>query len=319
MRIYALLSFTALALLGAAHAQENKEARRSAYTYDPDGRRQLAYDSENASGPRGSTQTQMVVDANGREVPLETTEETVISDGPDGRVIERIVKRFDSQGRPASQEKVRIEETRTATGSTVRATVFDRDLNGQFALRERSTTATSKDGLVTRAETMVERPSVNGSLDLQERQVAVTTGDDKKSLRDVTVFRKDQQGSLAPAVREMTEITREGATEVANTSEYNTASTGKMELAGQKLSRTVKNADGSESQVIDVFGANNPGQARSGFSGQPRLRERQLIDRTPGPNKSVVETLSIQRPDLDSDKLSAPRKVSETVCQGSCQ
>jgi hypothetical protein len=51
------------------------------------------------TGPGGSSQSQTVTDLNGRWVPLESAEETVLSDGPEGRVVERLVKKFDSQGR----------------------------------------------------------------------------------------------------------------------------------------------------------------------------------------------------------------------------
>jgi len=165
---------------------------------------------------------------------------------------------------------------------------------------------------------VIERPNVNGNLDPQERKLSVTTGDDAKALKDVTVYRKDQSGALAPAVREVTEITKDGGREVANTSEYNTASTGRMELIGQKLSQTVKNADGSESVVVDVFGT-QPGPGVVCYNREPKLRERQLIERTPGADKGMVETFSVQRPALDSGRLGTPQKVSETVCQGNCR
>ena len=302
-------------------AQASKEANRTVYTYEPNGRRASAYDQANVSGAGGGSQSQTVTDVNGRRVQLEAVEEKVLSEGPEGRVVERLVKKFDSHGNLTGQEKVRLEETKSADGSssTVRATVYDKDVNGRFELRERTTTATNKDGSVIRAETLVERPNINGNLGQQERKVAVTTGDDTKSLKDVTVYRKDQGGSMAPAVRELTETTKEAGREVANTSEYNTASTGKMELIGQKVAQTVKNADGTESQVVDVFGTNNPGQLSSGYDRQLKLRERQLIERTPGPDKGLVETFSIQRPALDSGRLGAPQKISETVCQGNCR
>jgi hypothetical protein len=318
MRTFAFFFFAAAVCMPA---EDTKESSRTVYTYDSSGRRQAVYDQANASSAAGASQSQTVVDLNGRRVQLESMEETVLSDGPEGRVVERIVKKFDAQGRLTGQEKVRLEETKSADGSssTVRATVYDRDLNGQFALRERSTTTTEKDASATRAETVVERPNVNGNLDTQERKLAVTTGDSAKSLKDVTVYRKDQHGSLSPTVREVTETTTEGDRETANTSEYNSASTGRMELTGQKLSQTVKSPDGSEAQVVDVFGTNNPGQLSSGYNREPKLRERQVIERMPGPGKGMVETFSVQRPALDSGRLGPPQKISETVCQGNCR
>jgi hypothetical protein len=310
-----------IAAATAVWAQEPKEASRTVSTYDPGGRRTAAYDRTSSSGPGGSSESQTVTGSDGRRVQLESSEETVISEGPGSRVVERLVKKFDSQGRLTGQEKVRIEETKAPDGSpvTVRATVYDRDLNGRFEMRERTTTNYAKDASAARSESLVERPNVNGKLDLQERKVSVTTGTEAKALEEVTVYRKDQHGAFSPAVRELTEITREAGKEVSNTSQYNSASTGRMELVGQKLSQTVKQADGAESQVVDVFGTHNPGQASSGYNAEPKLRERQLIERLPGPGKGQVETLSIQRPALDSGRLGPAQKISETVCQGNCR
>jgi len=70
------------------------------------------------TGPGGSSQSQTVTDLNGRWVPLESAEERVLSDGPEGRVVERLVKKFDSQGRLTGQEKVRVEATSSGDGSS---------------------------------------------------------------------------------------------------------------------------------------------------------------------------------------------------------
>lgn len=317
MRLSALFL---LLLPAGVTAQES--AQSTTYTYDGTGRRSVASDRTIVSGPEGSARTETVTDLNGRRVPLETAEETVLSDGPEGRVVERLVKKYDSQGRITGQEKVRIEESKSEDGSTstVRSTVYDRDLNGRFEVRERSTTTTNKDGSNVNAETLVERQNANGRFEVEERKVVVKTGDEQTSREDQTVYRKDQHGAMSAAVRSLTETKKEGERTVANTSEYNSASTGRMELVGQRLSQTVKNEDGSETVVEDVFGTNNPGQVSSGYNREPKLRERRLIERTPGPGKGVVETLSVQRPALDAGgRLGPPQKVSETVCTGNCR
>lgn len=302
-------------------SQEPASSESTTYVYDGTGRRSLGASHATVTGPGGSARTETVLDHNGRRVPLESAEETVLSDSAEGRIVERVVRKYDPLGRLTGQEKVRIEESKNADGSVsqVRATVYDRDLNGLFELRERTTTTTNKDGVTTHAETTVERPNANGRLDLQERKVVRKTGDDNLSTQDVTVFRKDQHGAFAEAVREITETRKDGGRTVANTSEYNSASTGKMELVGQKLSQSVKNADGTESVVEDVFGTHNPGQVSSAYNKEPKLRERRLIERTPTEGKGHVETLSVQRPALDGGRLGDPQKVSETVCTGNCR
>jgi hypothetical protein len=113
-------------------------------------------------------------------VPLESAEETVLSDGPEGRVVERLVKKFDSQGRLTGQEKVRVEATSSGDGSSPSGPRFyDRDLNGLCARETARRPSPARTSAATRAETVIERPNVNGNLDPQERKLSVTTaGDD---------------------------------------------------------------------------------------------------------------------------------------------
>ena len=61
--------------------------------------------------------SQITRDINGRTVPVESTEERVLSDSGSSRVIERIIKRYDANGNPGPPERVRIEETKEPDGS----------------------------------------------------------------------------------------------------------------------------------------------------------------------------------------------------------
>ena len=253
-------------------------------------------------------------------MPLEAVEEKVISEGPEGKVIERLVRRYDPNGRPGQSEKVRIEERKDASGATtVLTSVYDADLNGRYALRERATARTAKSGEVVQSETVVERPNLNGSLNLVEKRQAVQTGNEKNLLTDVTVYRRDTNGGLAQAERLTTQTVVENGQTTQTSATYNSNSTGKLELAGQRVSQAQKNADGSEVEVVSIYGGNPPARATSGYSNTPALREQQIIERKPGPGQSLVETFSVRRPNLESGTLGPAQKISETVCTGKCQ
>jgi hypothetical protein len=88
-----------------------------------------------------------------------------------------------------------------------------------------------------------------------------------------------------------------------------------LQLHSQKVTKTVKAADGSKDQQVDIFGENVPGTVDPGGL---KLQEQQLIQRKARANE-VTETLSVRRPSLADPKLLGPaRQISETVCRGKC-
>jgi hypothetical protein len=288
------------------------------YTYDLNGRRVPSSTSGAVTTAGGSSRVETTTTINGRTAPVETVEDKVIAEGPDGKVVERTVLRRDPNGRPSVAERVRIEERKDGAGNlTTSTTVYDADINGRFTLRERSTARAMKSGETVRTETQLERPNLNGSLDLVERRDAVETRNDRNSQVDVVVFRRDTNGSFTPAGRQKLETVVSGGLTTVTSVDYNVNSTGQMRLAGQRISRAQKNADGSEVEVVDVYGEAMPGRASSGADA-PRLREQQVIERRPGPARSLVETFSVRRADLESGRLGPAQKISESVCTGKC-
>lgn len=310
------MKFQVFLLTATCVCAQEQVRQSSTYTYDVHGRRVLS-GSHSASGP---SRTETIQSINGRNVPLESVQERVISEGPEGKLIERIVKKFDSSGNLSATEKVMVEEKKHSDGSTTTGiTTYDSDLNGRFALRERSTTVNRRDSDTVHAETKTERPTLNGSLELQERRVAVTTGTEKDSRTDVTIYRSTGGLSLVEAARETTEIKIETGQTTTAVAQYNTGSTGKMELAGQRVSRLTKEPDGSELEVVDVYGSVATGRAGGSSLTLPKLREQQIIERRPGPDQSMTETFSVRRTELDSEKLTPVQKISETICIGNCK
>ncbi|MGH9674702.1 MAG: hypothetical protein ACRD44_16100, partial [Bryobacteraceae bacterium] len=112
------LLFPPIALIIALTAQAPSQRQSSTYTYDVNGRRIEAGVIVSSLAAGSSVRTERSQSLNGRTVPLESVEERVILDGPEGRVVERLIRRFDPTGRPGAPEKVQIEERRNPDGSS---------------------------------------------------------------------------------------------------------------------------------------------------------------------------------------------------------
>lgn len=284
------------------------------YVYDLEGRR-VPW-STSTAGTGGTVQTTRNV--NGREVPQEKVEEKVV-EGPGGvKTVERTVRRFDFEGRPLPPERTVSQETKNPDGSTsVVTTVFRGDLNGRLTPSERTTVITRGAGDATHSEKLVERTGVSGKLEPFEKRVAQVSGTADRSETEETVFRVDTNSRFTEAARNVIRQRKENGVVIEQTDEFESASTGAMQLSRQTVSRVVKNPDGSESRVVDVFGNSATGRAVAEKGMQ--LRERQIVERKPTADGGFVESFSIQRPGLTNTKELGPAtKISETVCSGKC-
>ncbi len=256
----------------------------------------------------------VVYDSDGRPMPLPSIEESrkrkLIEDGPNGRVYEETVSQRDAAGRQLPAEKFRIVERNAADGANVvETTTYRADLNGRLSPVERSVQSSLKQGAITTVSNIIEKPSVSGGFVVVEKIAAQTTvaGPGRETtIRSVYV--PDAGGRFIEAVRESKERTRDGANVREVSNEYRNASTGKMELSGQKVTVEVRSPDGSSTSEITIYGVAAPGRPADG---QLKLREQQLLTVKPAANGAVVESLSIRRPDLSDQKLGAYRKLSE--------
>ncbi|HET8550450.1 MAG TPA: hypothetical protein VFL57_20710 [Bryobacteraceae bacterium] len=292
-----------------ALAQEGSSS--STYTFDVNGRRIEAGKSARLQGPGTTASRQIVQSINGREVPLESTEERVVSDDGTTRIIERVTRRYTRTGEPGPPERVRIEERRETDGTmTTAATAYRGDVNGNFQLAERSLTQARTTGGTTTTSTAVERPTLNGGMELVERREAFST----KDRENVTVLRRDQQGRFEEAARRLVErTTGEGGVPVENSVRYEYG-----RLIEQTVSRTEK-VNGAEQTTVDVYAPHAPGRSRSASDAQPVLQEQRVLERVPTVG-GAVERVSIRRPDPSNPgRMTAARVVEETVCRGDCK
>jgi hypothetical protein len=255
---------------------------------------------------------------NGRTVPLEQSDERVVSESANGRVTEKIIRKFDPEGHLVSTARVVTEEEKRPSGSVVNTTTFRSDINGQMHQDEHKKVEIDTHGTTTDTNTVIERPTPNGNQTVEKRtEVSEKSGNTVRS--DETVYRPDQNGAFSAAVRKVTETTESTGKTVENTALYETiANVTGLQLSKQTVTTTSTRPDGSAVVEMNYYGAAVPGNVRDSNAPQ-QLYEQDVIERKPGSGGTVTETLTARRASMsDPTQLGAPIKVSETVCTGKC-
>jgi hypothetical protein len=263
--------------------------------------------------------TELNQSINGRVVPLQKSDTRVLSEGPNGKTTETIVRKYDATGQLASTERTVSEEQKTTTGSVIHATIYRSDLNGSLQEAERRTIESQTQGATTTADVTISRAGLSGSFVLAEKRNIVTvTNKDAGTVQETEVVqRPSQSGQLAEATREVREQTKAGDKVTSNTARYEPDYTGKMSLIRQQVETTNKSADGSTVTERAVFAPSAYGIARSG-DGPPKLQEQEVIVRQEK-NGVVTEKTTVSRPTLqDPNRLGPAAAVSELVCTGKC-
>ncbi len=266
------------------------------WTVDLNGRRVESSTYSVTESPSGGKRIESRPSHNGRMIPVEQTEDKVIHQDGQTRIVERVIQKYDGDGRPTPPVKVRIEEKKNPDGSTtVQSTAFQGDVNGNMRLLERSTTQTRTDAVTTTSTTTVELPNVNGTLQPWERTQSV----EKKSVAatrvDSTTYRRDVNGSYSPVAQEIKQITKDTAgQETTDSTRYETIHTGKLEITGRTVERVKTNPDGSQVAETDVYSRFSAGRAGDVNADAPRLQEQVRTERKPAAGGVVVETTSVR-------------------------
>ena len=269
---------------------------------------------------REGVRTERLQSINGQTIPLEQAEEKVLSDSSQGKVIERMVKKFDQTGRLSSTEKVLIEEEKLAGGGTnVRETTWRSDINGTLREAERRATETRVSGSATRTQTSVSRPTINGGFEAAELRSKQTEKKGNAEESQETVQRRGSDGRFHEAIRELSTVSRNGDQTTEHRATYEPGMTGQLELAGQSQSLSVKRADGTEVTEVNLYARAADGRIQERGAAQ-QIKEQQIIQRSKASDGSVVETLSVRRPTIaDPALLGNVQKLYETVCKGKCE
>ena len=257
---------------------------------------------------------------NGRQIPLEQVADRVVRQDANGKVTERIVRKFGKDGQVASTERVLIEENKLGGGSSsVRETTYRSDVNGRMSEAERRTTLTRVDGATTTANTVIDRPSINGSFETVEKRSSVTEGLAENQRTTESVYRRDGSGGFQEALRYVKTAIKTGDGTKETAANYEPGMNGQLQLASQSESLTTKQPDGTEIIQTSLYAQTVAGRVQEG-SAPMRVQEQQIVERRANPDGSVVESLSVRRPSVsDPNRLGSLQKLSETVCKGKCQ
>ena len=298
---------------GLASAQ----SASATYTKDLNGNR---VEGKQISTAANGDRTELYQSINGRQVPVEQVTEHVVREDANGKVTERIVQKFDPSGRPASTERVMIEENKLPGGdSTVRETTYRNDVNGSMREAERKVTETRVSGSTTTASTTIDRPGISGSLETTEKRSAVTDGPADNQHTTESVYSRSASGGFQETARTVTTASKRNDTTKETTATYEPGLNGQLQLDSQSDSTTTKQPDGTQVTQRDVFAKTVAGNVQDS-SGALRVKEQELIQRRTNPDGSVIETVSVRRPSVSNpNQLGDLQKVSETVCKGKCQ
>ncbi len=267
----------------------------------------------------GSVTTETRRSINGGTVPVEQVETHVLRDDASGKLTERIIRRFDPQGNPMPSVRETIEEQKRPDGSsTTQSTTYRGDINGNMQVAEKTITDSHPTGSGESSQTIVQRATADGLQTVEKRdEVVVKQPSGYQS--ETTTYRRDGNGGFYTAVRRTAEHTEQKSESSDSSAEYEVGPNGELQLHNQTVTKTVTRPDGSKDAVVEIYGRNVPGTV-TGNDTPLKLQEQQVIESSPGPNNTVIQTLSVRRPSVsDPQTLGPARQISETVCQGDCQ
>lgn len=243
----------------------------------------------------------------------EKLETKVLSEGPDGKVVEQIVLRRDANGNALPTEKRVVVEKKSASGgSVVETTVYRADLNGRLSAAELSIVENDIGPQGKHSTTTVQVPTLNGSFQTVEKVSAVTAQVEGKEVTTTSIYRSGVNGNFGEAQRLVSEKVPQPSGFKESVTEYQTGETGKLIVKGQKVTVAVQNPDGSTTSQIAIYGLGGDGKTID--EAKLKLREEQLVIRKPGPDNTVKESLSVRRPDVNRpEKVGDFKPVSERV------
>jgi len=304
----ALLAFAATLVAQQVSKQTNS------WMVDANGQRVDGPRYSAVETPAGSQRVETTRSINGRMVPIQAQEDKVVRSDTSGKVVERMIRKYDANGNPGPPTKVHIEEIKNSDGSTtIQSVAYETDINGNQKLAERSTTKIRK-GATTETSTMVERATLNGSMDTVEKSMSVERPSGSGAEVQSTTYRKDVSGNFSPFSQEVKQIKKSGNEETTDAVRYEIGMDGKMTLSSRAIDRVKTNPDGSQVAETDVYSKYSAGKTGDANAEQPRLQEQIRRERTTAVGGKVVETTSTRaRMPNDPARFGAYEKVSQTT------
>jgi hypothetical protein len=307
--------FCILFSAGLACAQSgNTQSASTLYTVDINGH--LVDNAQYVA--RDGDKTQLEQSLNGRTVPLESSDFHVLTDTPNHRVTETIVRRYSATGQLASTERIVTDESKSAAGSTLRATTYRSDINGNMVESERRVVDSQVHGDTTTSDVNISRPGLSGSFETTEKRNVVTTMAGNTTRSTEAIERPSGNGQFYEAARIVKEENKSGDKTTSSTALYELNSSRQMALARQEVATTTKTGNGGEVTELNTYAPSVYGIAQE-QGGPLKLREQQTIVKE-DKNGVVTETTSVSRPTLaDPNRLGNADVISTLVCKGTCK
>jgi hypothetical protein len=305
----------ALCVLAPLAAQETS-GQSNAWTKDINGNRVYGPGFSYTEAPKSSQRMETMRSMNGRNVPIQTTEDKVLQDNSQGKVVERVIRKYDGNGNPGSAIIVHIEEKKNPDGSsTLQLSSYETDINGNKQLFERATSQVRKSGENTKeTSTTIERGTINGALQTVERDASTERKVGDQTSVESTTYRRDVSGNFMPYSQEVKQVSKTGGVQTADTSHYELGPDGKLGLATRTIDHVTKGANGVEVVDTDVYSRFSAGHAADVNTSAPRRQEQIRTERAPGPGGVMVETRSVRaRLASDPSQFGQYQKVSQTT------
>jgi len=291
---------------------EPADRRQSNYVYDlnsrptpgnPSTREQRRGTGANEVVEREDT----IRDFDGRQVPVRSSQERVLSEQEDDRTSERVVQRYDTAGRPTSKQLVRQERRKMPDGSIVSTeTLHEQDVNGRMQFTERRTRTEKKSPTGSDTSIVLERPAMHGGTQVVERTDKVETRR-SDTVSDTVTYRKflDGNGRFEEREREASTATKSGNVTTTDSRQWQRGPTGQMDFLSRSLSRLSESPDGSQVEDVEVYstkiGGTTPDLNRSGT---PTLEQQVRREKKVQPNGKTVETTTMRlRQVAEPDRL----------------
>jgi hypothetical protein len=299
----------------ATLAAQQTAGQSSVYTVDVNGNRVAGPTYSYTETPQGNQRVETARTINGRLAPIQSTEDKVLQQDSQTKVVERVIRKYDAAGVPGQPITIRIEEKKNSDGSTsIQSTAYETDINGNKQLFERSTTQTRPGGGATETSTTVERATLNGGLQAVERDSKVERKSGDTTKVESTTYRRDVSGNFAPFAQSVTQTSKAGGMETSDATHYAMGPDGKLTVASREVDHVVTKPDGSKVVDTDVFSHVNAGHIEDINSNEPRLQQQVHKELTPGPGGVTVETTSVRtRLATDPMRFGAYEKVSQTT------
>lgn len=300
----------------AQAAQPPRRVSTSTMTLDANGRQRRSDAASVVERTNGDAAGALTIQSpNGRRVPYLTEKTTQLSATPTKKVSRRTIQRYDTAGRPSSQDVVRIEERKLPNGAVERIeTSYSQDLNGRLEPVERTIEVVHEKGDVTTTTKQTEKPAINGRFEtiLQEEKIERKLSETSASSE--VVRKASFAGKLQEVEREESSMTKKGAVSETETKVFaREAVSGDIKLASRSVGTLEERPDGGSVERVETYGFRTGGGARNINTSRPTLQEVTEVRTTVQADGTVRERVSVKglRP-ADPTEMGPPT-VIETV------